>query len=141
MVSKNKLTFFLIATTFYVITSSIVGYAQNLSSALAQTYQLCWDQDAADLPTAQAYTYQSSVDGAAATTISATCTGAATPFKCVTPAPLPVVTNGKHTFIITANVLLLDGTSLSTVSTSFGQYTIVGKPAPPSNLRVNKSGT
>jgi hypothetical protein len=128
-------------TLGFILSYGVVGYAQNVSVSLAATYQLCWDQDAADLPTAQSYTYQVAMDGGAANTVIATCSGTATPFKCIIPPPLPAVTNGKHTFLITASVLLIDGSTLSTVSTTFGQYIIVGKPSVPINLRVNKSGT
>ena len=127
----------------FILSSSAVAYAQSnlLSASLATSYQFCWDKPAPDLATANAYVYKYSVDGGAQTTFAAPCTGTTSPFICKATNSLPVVTNGNHPFTITANVILIDGSTLSSTVSATGNYIITGPPATPQNPRINKIGT
>lgn len=124
-------------TLGFVLVNTIVTYAQNLSVAQTDIYGVCWDQPAPDLTTAQSYTYQVSWDSAAPVNITPICTGTASPFKCQAPPPL-IKTNGSHKFTVTANVVLIDGTLLSSTVSAVGTYNVVGQPSTPLNPRVAK---
>jgi hypothetical protein len=94
--------------------------------------KLGWDQAAADLATANAYSYKHyddlSVTGVALA--PATCTGTASPFAC--QAPFPAFTPGAtHTIAITASNVA--GESLKSTPLSF-QFIVI--PAAPTNLRI-----
>jgi predicted naringenin-chalcone synthase len=109
------------------------------SEAYAQAVpgdRLAWDQAAPSLAAAQGYRYKLAVDTATiGTTVTATCTGTASPFMCV--AALPALTTGAHsvrvqTFLVTSTGA--DG-GASPLSAVFN-FTLSALPAAPVNLRI-----
>jgi hypothetical protein len=128
---------FLTSVFSFIFFSVILINAQNISVAQADVYGICWDQDAPDLTTAQSYTYQASIDNTPFVNIAPVCSGVITPFKCQAPPPLSK-TKGSHKFTITANVILIDGTLISSTISAQGTYNTVGQPSTPTNPRISK---
>jgi hypothetical protein len=99
--------------------------------------QLQWNQAGPDLPTVQGYVYTALVDGSTTpTSLTATCSGTASPFTCT--APLPVVTPGQHTMTVTAAQVLTGGTQLTGTPSAQCAYDIAATPAQPTNLQIVK---
>lgn len=63
-------------------------------------WRLQWDQPAPTLAEAQGYLYSVRVDTQAPTSLTATCAGTAPAKLC--SAPLPPLTSGPHTLVLTA---------------------------------------
>lgn len=89
-----------------------------------------WDQDAADLATAQAFSYRPYADGAATAVVltGVTCTGTTSPFAC--KVAFPAFTPGPHALTLTAT----NEAGESLKSTPFA-FRFVVIPNPPRNLR------
>jgi|SRR5579862_5825940 len=120
---------------FTVTASASAQSSQSITATQAKSCIIAWDQAAPDLATAQAFVYKASVDAAAAVTVPATCSGAASPFACQTP--LPVQTVGPHTLSISANVAQSDGTLVTSgPSTAFAFTITADAPPVPINLRL-----
>ena len=90
------------------------------------------DQPAADLATAQAYTYRIYADGSpTAVVVPATCSGTTSPFLCAVPVSAAKLTPGAHTVTFTAaNVA---GESVPSAGLTFQ---LVAAPVAPANLRI-----
>ena len=94
--------------------------------------KLAWDQDAADLATANSFTYRHFDDGSATGTplTPVTCTGTASPFTC--RVPFPSFTPGvQHAIAVSAANQA--GESLPSTPLSF-QFIVI--PNSPRNLRA-----
>lgn len=89
-----------------------------------------WDQDAADLATAQAFSYRQYPDGAGTGVVltGVTCTGTTSPFAC--KVAFPAFTPGAHALALTAT----NEAGESLKSTPFA-FRFVVIPTPPRNLR------
>lgn len=112
------------------------------ASAAAQTIgpgaSFTWDQDAADLATAQSYLYQLRLDGVDQPLTTTVCSGATSPFLC--NHAVPAMSNGSHTASVRATQIIagvvyasLDSNSVSFV---YGQA-----PAVPRQFRVIPAST
>lgn len=95
------------------------------------TSKFAWDQGAATLAEAQAYTYRSYSDGAATGVVlsAVVCTGTASPFVCT--VPVPAYTPGTHTVAFTAANLAGESAKSTTLS-----FTMVIQPSAPTNPRI-----
>ena len=113
----------------------LLAFLSVPSVALAQTSatpasKFVFDQIAPDLATANGYTYRYYADAATVgATLTAVCTGTASPFTC--SAPIPAFTPGSHAVTITA--ANIGGESAKSAPLSF---TFVVVPAPPTGLRI-----
>jgi hypothetical protein len=110
---------------------SLTVVAPVLAQAQAgPTSRFGWSQVATDLPSASGFTYRAYLDASATgTTLTATCTGTASPFSCT--APIPAVTPGTHTVALTAaNVA---GESLKSSVTTFQ---MVAVPSAPTSIVI-----
>jgi hypothetical protein len=100
------------------------------------TSRLGWDQAAPSLAAAQGFVYEAFFDGTqTVTTLTATCTGTASPFSCV--APFPALSTGAHSTQIRAvdTVSVVGQRLVSPLSTTFN-FTLVALPGAPTNVRI-----
>lgn len=113
----------------------VITFALFAGVASAQTgtptSQLAWDQSAANLATAQAFTYGFYPDSAAVKTAlaSVTCVGTASPFQC--SVAFPSFTPGAHTLTLTASNVA--GESPKSPALAF---TFVVIPTAPTNPHI-----
>lgn len=100
---------------------------------ITATSKLVWDQDAPDVATAQAYTYQVFVDGVQVTTWVSNLVVIATPIvgTQLATASFPPLSVGNHSITLTATNAV--GASAQSVALA---VTVLGVPAIPKNLRV-----
>lgn len=122
----------------YLLTGlAIVLMASGVASAqtATPTSRLAWDQVAPSQAAAQGYVYEGAFDGGAPQSLTATCTGTASPFACV--ASFPALTPGPHSVRLRAvDTTTVPGTRLeSSLSAAFA-FTLVALPDAPSNLRI-----
>lgn len=99
--------------------------------------RLGFDQAAATLTEAQGYLYRAYLDGAiTGVTLTATCSGASSPFACV--APLPSLTTGTHTSQLTASVVLPppDGRTIESVKSAVFTFRLFAAPESPTGQRI-----
>lgn len=116
---------FVLALMFVGVTSLAPAQTGTPASKLA------YDQSAATLAEAQAFTYKYYPDGSATgtTLTSVVCSGATAPYTCV--VSFPAFTPGTHTLQLTAaNVA---GESVKSAVFSF---TFVVQPTAPANIRI-----
>lgn len=103
-----------------------------MSVATGQTF-LEWDEEAADLATAQGYTYTAVVDALQPVALAVTCAEKNPPvegvFDCT--APFPAVTPGPHTITVIAS----NAAGASQPSLPFS-FTFLVVPATPTNVRL-----
>lgn len=125
-------------SVLFALVVAIGGLTLAPQTAHAQavaTSHLVWDQDAADLATAQGYTYKHYDDGSATgTTLSGvTCAAKVPPvtgtFACL--VAFPAETPGAHN--MTATATNAAGESLKSTALNF---TFVVIPSPPKNLQI-----
>jgi hypothetical protein len=96
---------------------------------------LAWDQQAPALADAQAYRYTAYVDGSATgTVVAATCSGAASPFTCVTP--LPVTALGDHTVVVAAQTALGESEWSAEARSESFTFRVVEPASSPFRLRL-----
>lgn len=103
-----------------------------MSVATGQTF-LEWDQEAADLATAQGYTYTAVIDALPAVALAVTCAEKNPPVESVfdCTAPFPAVTPGAHTIEIIAS----NQAGSSQPSPPFS-FVFMVVPAQPKNVRI-----
>lgn len=83
----------------FLMSSATLGAVAQLPVAHPGD-RICWDQPAASLADAQALTFTTQYDNAAANVVAVVCEGLTSPFACATAIPL--LTNGTHRAIVTA---------------------------------------
>lgn len=120
--------------TLIALALAVAVWSQSVPRATAGM-RLAWDQDAESLADAQAYRFTAYVDGATTgAVVTATCSGAASPFECV--APLPVTSLGTHTVVIAAQTVF-DGGLLSDEARSAAfTFRVVEPASAPGRLRL-----
>ena len=94
---------------------------------------LAWDQEAPNLAEAQGYIYRASFDGGVFAGVTATCTGAASPFACRIALPLQA---GAHTARVSAARVENGQESEQAVSPVFNFTLVPGTVTAPGNLRL-----
>lgn len=110
-----------------LLLAPVLTSAQSATSA----NKFAFDQAAPTLADANAYTYKYYTDGSttANTFTGVTCTGAASPFVCVTN--IPAFTPGNHSITMTASNIAGE----SAKSAPFA-FTFVVTPVTPANIRI-----
>lgn len=89
-----------------------------------------WTEGASDLAAANGFTYRVYLDASATgTTLTATCTGTASPFACT--SPIPALTPGAHTATLTAANVAGESPKSSVLS-----FQMVAVPATPGSFTI-----
>lgn len=110
------------------------AYSQSIPRATAGM-RLAWDQSAESLADAQAYRFTAYVNGATTgAVVTATCSGAASPFECVTP--LPATSIGTHTVVIAAQTVFDDGLFSDEARSAAFSFRVVEPASAPGRLRL-----
>lgn len=114
---------------FVAVFAFVAGFAFAQTGTSAST--LAWDQAAANLAEAQAYSFKYYPAGAATgiALSGVTCSGAAAPFTC--SVSYPAFTPGAHTLQLTAG----NAAGESPKSAAFS-FTFVVIPSAPANIRI-----
>ena|ERR1035437_5972482 len=101
-----------------------------MATPVTSTNKLIWNQAAADLATAQGYTYAMYPDGGTKVALTGvTVTGATSPFAC--QVPFPTFTPGVHSVTVTASDIA--GESPQSTACAF-QFVVI--PLAPTNLSI-----
>jgi hypothetical protein len=112
----------------------VTGFAQA-----APTDKFGWDQTGATLAVVQAYRYDLEMDGIVLSApLVQTCTGAASPFTCL--SPIPALVPGPHTARIRAVDVTTPTTPVVGPFSAPLAFSMRAVPAAPGGLRIVPGG-
>jgi hypothetical protein len=121
------------------LTYMAAALAQAPPPAATPDMRLGWDQAAATLADVQSMRYTAYANGAiAGIVVTATCTGATSPFTCATPLPTPVTVIGNHTIVLAAQFPVGVGLWSDEARSAPFSFRVVALPAAPATLRLQQ---